>query len=96
MAFDSQMIHLLDRCLRLEAQLLGVALDPPPDPLRAALRPPRPARNERRRQRRVTSADIAQMRDLRARGLSYHAIAQRVIFGATTVRTYVRDVQVAR
>lgn len=88
--------YLLDRCLRLEARLLGVVVDPPSE-VAYEVRRARPAQHTVYRKRRnVTPADIAQMRDLRARGLSYHAIAQRVLFAETTVQTYVRDVQVTR
>lgn len=81
---------LLDRCLRLEARLLGVVVDPPV----ARPNPSPPQRGARRVYRKVTPADIVQMRDLRARGLSYYAIAQRVAFAESTARIYTRDVQV--
>lgn len=89
--------YLLERCLRLEAQLLGVAVDPPREAAHTA--PPVPTtiqhpRGTRRAYRTVEPADIAQMRELRARGLSYRAIAKQVAFADATVRTYVRDVQV--
>lgn len=91
-------VYLLDRCLRLEARLLGITVDSPPEV--ASVVPPVPTaiqhpRGTRRAYRNVEPADIAQMRALRASGLSYRAIAQRVAFADATVRTYVRDVQVA-
>jgi len=87
---------LLERCLRLEAQLLGVAVDPPVvEPL-----PPPPVERVVVMHgitfRKTTPADVAAMRELRARGLSYKAISQRVGFSESTARIYTLDVQVAR
>lgn len=86
--------HLLDRCLRLEARVLGIAIEPLADIAYETRRPS--GAPFRRKQRSITSADIALMRDLRARGLSYHAIAQKLACADATVRTYVLDVQVGR
>lgn len=87
---------LLERCLRLEAQLLGVPLDPPVAELPAP--PPAPVRVVMRGTllRKATPADVLMMRTLRARGLSYRAIGSRVGFSESTARIYTRDVQVAR
>lgn len=85
--------HLLDRCLRLEARVLGIAVEPLADIASETRRPGAPLR---RKQRSITSAEIVLMRDLRARGLSYHAIAQKLACADTTVRTYVLSVQVGR
>lgn len=85
--------HLLDRCLRLEARVLGIAVEPLADIVHETRRSGAPPR---RKQRSIAPADIALMRDLRARGLSYHAIAQKLACADATVRTYVLDVQVGR
>lgn len=85
--------YLLDRCLRLEARVLGIAIEPLAD---IAYETRRSGAPPRRKQRSITPIDIALMRDLRKRGLSYHAIAQKLACADTTVRTYVLDVQVGR
>jgi len=87
---------LLERCLRLEARLLGVAVDPP------VVEPPPPPASPRVvvqmrgvTFRKTTPADVAAMRELRARGMSYKAISQRVGFSESTARIYTLDVRVA-
>lgn len=93
---------MLERCLRLEAELarargIDVApLLPPierrnmydhmPSALRDTLGWPYTP------QRRVTADQAAEMRALRSRGLTYLAIARRLNVSHTTVRRYARDV----
>lgn len=95
--------HLLERCLRLEAELLlarGIAIPPPlPQVARRGLyaaplsSPLRIALGTARKIYHVaTEAEIAQMRELRRQGLSYSAIGRELSFTGTTVRDHARDV----
>ena len=80
---------LLERCLRLEARLLGVEVTPP-EPMPAT--PPvdlRAPRTVRARHYKVKPVDVFIMGELRANGLSYREISRRVGFSEGTVRRYV-------
>ncbi len=68
--------YLLERCLRLEAQLVGVAVAPP-IPFEHIVRPRRHA---------ITPEQVVTMRVLWAHGLDYHAIAQKMGLPDSTVR----------
>jgi hypothetical protein len=88
--------YLLDRCLRLEARLLGVEVAPfDPATDEAPPEPARPPTFVGKRYRKVTAEDARTMRVLREQGLSYYAIAKRLGFGYSTVRVYAWNVWVA-
>ena len=68
--------YLLERCLRLEAQLAGVAVAPP-IPHEYIVRPMRHA---------ITPTQVTTMRAMWEPGLNYHAIAQEMGLPDSTVR----------
>lgn len=78
--------YLLERCIRLEAKLLGIEVAP-------ARIQSQPLLLERKKQQRVTPVQIAQMRELRARGASYTEIARRTKVSQSTARDYALDIQ---
>lgn len=84
--------QLLERCLRLEATIAILRGDRvaalPPIAVRL---PPAVLGNVRARQRRATKAEIATMRELRARGYSYSAIGRSLRFSNSTARRYTID-----
>jgi hypothetical protein len=97
---DKERAYLLDRCLRLEAKIAaleGRATEvlPPPAPFPPSL-PPAVLDFTRRITRATTPAEIAQMRDLRRRGMRYEAIAARVSRSIWTARHYTKDVLIER
>jgi len=93
--------YLLERCMRLEAriaELQGRSTEspPPPPPLMADLPIFALARSPsltwpHRIQHRATPDDIAQMRELKTRGLSNPQVGRRTGFSECTVRRYTRD-----
>ncbi len=91
MKTDDAYYALLERCLRLEACLLGIPLGIPLDP--PVGRVYAPIVLPRRLARKATPAEIATMRELRARGLLTGAIADRTGFSDTTVRRLTKEVE---
>lgn len=97
---DSEREYLLERCLRLEAQvamLQGHAIEPLP-PIERQISPdPLPSvtllRPTRRITRAATSDEITHMRALRRSGLCFDEIARRMARSTWTVRKYTKDVQ---
>jgi len=93
--------YLLERCLRLEAEvarLRGYAVAPlEPEITRPAASPLVPRIQLKRHvQRRASAADIAQMHDLRRRGLTPVQIGRQLGFSDTAVRGHTRDVLMER
>ncbi len=98
---DEERAYLLARCLRLEiriAQLEGHNVAPPLEQIarRSLDAGPLPSRKlsmawPHRPQRYATANDIAQMRDLRRRGLCFNEIARRTHFSEQTARRYTKD-----
>lgn len=73
--------YLLERCLRLEAQIVTLKYE------RAESWPLPRIRRE------VHADDVEQMRTLRQRGLAYNAIARRMGWSFSTVYRYTHMVQ---
>ncbi len=81
MITDAAYRAVVERCLRLEAELRGVAIDPAP------VAPPV---WRQRAYRPTTEAERATMRALRAIGVSHNEIARRTGYSHQTVRRYTR------
>lgn len=77
---DQERIYLLIRCLRLElkiARLEQLERSNWPSP---------------KKQHKATPAEIAQMRALREKGLSYNEVARRTRFSDNTARRKTKDI----
>lgn len=103
---DDERAYLLERCLRLEAQiaiLQGHNIIAPPQPAqRWGLDGPLPSvvlrhpKHQHRIRHAVTADEVAQMRELRRRGFCYGEIARRMSRSVWTARRHTFDVLIER
>jgi hypothetical protein len=98
---DRERTYLLERCLRLElriAQLEGRATESPAPTVHDVQHAQSPARVEpvfvRRIYRAATADEIALVRELRRRGMSYNDIGYRVGRSEHMARRYAKDVPI--